>query len=309
MVAAAGGHVEELWRLRPRLVGLGGDVTWVTADTPQTRSLLASEQRLFAPPARPRDVGATLANLRLAHHILALDDWTDIVSTGPLMAVPFMTLARTKGIRCHFIESSSRVLGPSLTAKILERTPGVVCYSPYPWWERRSWRYRGSVLDGFAPAPTSTPSLRRAVVTVGTSGYGFRRLVQRLIDVLPASCDVLWQTGATDVTGLDIAARRFVPRTELATAMRDADLVVSHAGVGSALTAMCTGRAPLLVPRRAGYHEHVDDHQQQIADELERRGLALTCDLGDVEPDFLWKAASARVTTAEPVRPFALDGV
>jgi UDP-N-acetylglucosamine transferase subunit ALG13 len=307
MVAAAGGHLEELWRLRPRFASLSGDVTWVTTDTPQARSLLAGEQRLFAPSALPRDVGATIANLRLAHHVLALTDWTDVVSTGPLMAVPFLTLARARGIRCHFIESSSRVTGPSLTAKILERIPGVHCYSPYPWWHRRSWLYRGSVLDGFAPAPVSSAALDRVVVTVGTSNYGFRRMIQRIAEVLPGNCEVLWQVGVTDVTGLGIEAQSLMPRSELSAAMAEADLVVSHAGVGSALTAMCAGRAPLLVPRRSRFGEHVDDHQLQIADELERRGLALTCDLQDFERAFLWKAASTRVSLSGELSPFALS--
>jgi len=309
LVAAAGGHLEELWRLRPRLTGLGDDVVWVTNDTSQARSLLVGEQWLFAPVARPRDIGATVSNLRLARHVLALDHWTDVVSTGPLVAVPFMTVARAHGVRCHFIESSSRVLGPSLTGKIVERLPGVACYSPYPWWKRRSWRYRGSVLDGFAPAPSWRPALRRAVVTVGTSPYGFRRLLDALVTMFPPDCEVLWQTGATDVRGLGIRARRYVPRPELVEAIARADLVVSHAGVGSALAAMCAGRSPLLVPRRAVRGEHVDDHQVEIADELERRGLALTLPLEDPDPEFLWKAASARVRAVPVGRPFVLDGI
>jgi UDP-N-acetylglucosamine--N-acetylmuramyl-(pentapeptide) pyrophosphoryl-undecaprenol N-acetylglucosamine transferase len=307
LIAGAGGHLEELWHLRPRLVPLDDDVLWVTSDTPQSRSLLAAEQRLFAPPARPRDAGAAVANLRFSRHVLALCDWTDAVSTGPLMAVPFLTLARAQGIRCHFVESPARVTGPSLSARILERVPGVQCYSPYRWWRRPSWTYRGSVLDRYAPAPSADPELRRVVVTVGTSGYGFERLVRRLAAVLPRDCDVFWQTGATDVSGLDIDARPFVADHELATAMAVADLVICHAGVGSALAAMRAGRAPLLVARRAGHGEHVDDHQIQIAAELERRGLALSCEPEDLEPALLWKAASGRVTAAGSAPPFRLE--
>lgn len=304
LVAAAGGHLEELWQLRPRLVPAAeATVTWVTSDTAQSRTLLAGEQRLFAPPARPRDAAATVANLRFARHVLALDRWTDIVSTGPLMAVPFMALGRAQGIRCHFIESPARVVGPSLSAKILERIPGVQCYSPYPWWRRPSWVHRGSVLDGYEPAPAAAPGVQRVVVTVGTSSYGFARLVERLVEIIPPEWEVFWQTGSTDVRGLGIDGRSFVGERELSDQLAAADLVIAHAGVGSALAAMRAGRAPLLVPRRAARGEHVDDHQVQIAGELEQRELALSCEVGTLDLATLERAAGRRVTrSAQPPR-------
>ena len=43
LVASTGGHLVELMRLRPRLTGIGDEVTWVTFDTPQSRSMLAGE--------------------------------------------------------------------------------------------------------------------------------------------------------------------------------------------------------------------------------------------------------------------------
>lgn len=295
LVAAAGGHLEELWQLRPRLEPDPGDVVWVTSDSPQARSLLRGEQRLFAPPARPRDAGAAIANLRFARHVLALGDWTDVVSTGPLVAVPFLALARAHGVRAHFVESLARVAAPSLSATILERIPGVRCYAQYDWWRRPSWLYRGSVLDGYGAAPAGHGRLERVVVALGTSCYGFGRLVRRLLAALPARCEVLWQTGSTDVRGLGLDARPFVREDELAAAMAEADLVIAHAGAGSALAAMRAGRAPLLVPRRAGHREHVDDHQAQIAAELARRGLATTCEADELDQELLQRAASGRV--------------
>lgn len=307
LVAAAGGHLEELWQLRPRLAAAETTVTWVTTDTAQSRTLLAGEQRLFAPAARPRDAAATMANLRFARHVLALDRWTDIVSTGPLMAVPFMAVGRAQGVRCHFIESPARVVGPSLSAKILERIPGVQCYSPYPWWRRPSWLHRGSVLDGYLPAVADHPVVRRLVVTVGTNCYPFPRLFQRLVDIVPPSWEVFWQTGTTDVRGLGIEGHPFVSAGEMAAHLEAADLVIAHAGVGSALAAMRAGRAPLLVPRRAGRGEHVDDHQTQIAHELDLRGLATACDVETLDRALLERAAARRVIRTAEAAPFRLE--
>ncbi len=301
LVATSGGHLEELWELRRRMRPMDDDVLWVTWDTAQSRALLAGEQRVFAPPARPRDAGAALRTLRLARHVIALARWSQVVSTGSSVAVPFLSLARAQGIPCHFVESAARVAEPSLTGRIFERTPGIHRYAPYPWWNRPGWAYRGSVLDGFAAAPAERPALRRVVVTVGGSQYSSRCMLTSLQAALPPGCDVFWQTGATDIRGmgLEAVARSYVGHTELAQRMAEADLVVSHAGVGSALTAMRAGRLPLLVPRRAARGEHVDDHQVQIAVELERRGLAVACEAGALAPAELWKAASGRVTAAD----------
>lgn len=312
LVAVAGGHLEELFQLRPRLVPVDDEVVWVTTDTAQSRSLLAGEQRLFAPPARPRDAAATLATSRFARHVLALGDWSAVVSSGALIAVPFLTLARARGVPSHFVESPARVAGPSLAGRILERVPGVQCYRPYARWSRSSWPYRGSVLDGFAPAPPVAPRLRRVVVTLGTSGYDFGRLVRRLTDLLPPTCEVVWQIGATrhsSAMGSGGAhhVHRVLSAGALAAAMADADLVVSHAGVGSALTALHAGRAPLLVPRRARFGEHVDDHQVQIARELTGRGLASTAEVENLDRASLRRAARLRVATVASPPPFVLE--
>ena len=53
---------------------------------------------------------------------------------------------------------------------------------------------------------------------------------------------------------------------EFARAARDADVVVTHAGVGTLLELLGMGIYPVLAVRRAHRGEHVDDHQIEIAD-------------------------------------------
>jgi UDP-N-acetylglucosamine--N-acetylmuramyl-(pentapeptide) pyrophosphoryl-undecaprenol N-acetylglucosamine transferase len=308
MVASAGGHLEELWLLQPRLSGTSEDRVWVTWDTPQSRSLLAGEQRIFIPHCRPRDARATLTNTRLAFHVLALGEWSDVISTGSLPAVPFMTLARTRGIPCHFIESAARVDAPSLTAKLLTRVPGVHCYSQHRWETRPAWQFRGSVFDSFTVEPCPTSEITRVVVTLGANQYGFRRLLEAVLKALPPGADVLWQTGATDVSGLPIEARPMVPEDELFHAMTKADVVVAHAGLGSAVTALRAGRCPVLVPRHRRHSEHVDDHQKEIARELGRRRLAVAGGVDTLTLGHLEAAAGRRVLPDHYAPPFVLEG-
>ena len=85
------------------------------------------------------------------------------------------------------------------------------------------------------------------VVSLGTQdGYGFRRLLDRLVPIVPADAEVLWQTGGTDVTGLGIDGRASACRREEMAAgdPRAADVVVAHAGTGIALMALENGKLP-----------------------------------------------------------------
>jgi UDP-N-acetylglucosamine transferase subunit ALG13 len=116
-----------------------------------------------------------------------------------------------------------------------------------------------------------------------------------MIELLPADAEVLWQTGATDVRDLDIEARVSVPGDELDAAIRDADLVVAHAGTGSALSALEAGRAPVLAPRRTEFGENIDDHQALLAAELAGRGLAVHVTPETLTLADLTAAASRRI--------------
>ena len=151
--------------------------------------------------------------------------------------------------------------------------------------------------------------LRKVVVSLGTfKDYGFERLVRRLLEILPADAEVLWQTGDTDVSGLGIKGHHTLPEHELSEAIRDADVLVAHAGVGASLMALELGRCPVLVPRRLSHGEHVDDHQTQIAGELSRRGLAVTADADELTLDHLATAAATRVAALAVDPPFSLAG-
>lgn len=307
LVASTGGHLKQLHRLRDRLPAVGSDPLWVTFDSPQSRSLLGGERVVWARYVGSRDPVNVLRNAVLGARVLRAGDHEMIVSTGSAIVLSFMPLGRAMGIDCHFIESAARGEGPSMTGRIISRCPGVKLYSQYPTWATERWRYGGSVMDGFRPAGSRpTQGIRRVVVLLGTMEHGFRRLAESLVRVLPASAEVLWQTGSTDVSGLGIQGRPSVPGHEVDRAVAEADVVVVHAGVGAALTTLEAGKVPLLVPRRAGYSEHTDDHQLQIAEDLSRRGLAVSRDASELTADDLEHAAGLRAEQVAEVPDFKL---
>jgi UDP-N-acetylglucosamine--N-acetylmuramyl-(pentapeptide) pyrophosphoryl-undecaprenol N-acetylglucosamine transferase len=186
--------------------------------------------------------------------------------------------------------------------------PGVELGTQDRSWADERWRYVGSVLDGFAAGPTGRQMpIRRLLLTLGTIPYCFRRLAERVAKVVPSSVTVTSQVGATDVRGLELGPRREMPAAELRRAMADADVVVAHAGTGSALAALEAGKCAVLVPRESAHGEHVDDHQRQLADELGRRGLAIARRVSELTLNDLDRAAAIRINRVE-APPLLLDG-
>lgn len=307
LVANNGGHVKQLHSLAPRL-GLGEDRVWVTVASPQTESLLEGEDVLFVDYPDARDSRAVLRHARAASALLRRRRFSKVVSTGSSLALSVLPQAALRGLDTAFIESATRFEGPSMSGRLLAALPGVDVYTQYERRATRRWRYGGSVFDGFAATEAeSWDGTRplRVVVTVGSTGaYGFRRLVERMIAVLPADAEVLWQTGSTDVRGLPIDARPAVPGDELDAAVRGADAVVAHAGTGTALGAVEAGKLPLLVPRRREHGEHVDDHQSEIATALGSRGIALVREAGSIEMADVLKAARTVVARRDDPPPF-----
>jgi UDP-N-acetylglucosamine:LPS N-acetylglucosamine transferase len=302
LVATAGGHLAQLFELAPRLPFDTGHRVWVTSATPQSRSLLAGEDAVFVPEVRPRDVKAVLREVPRARRLLQRHRAETVVSTGAALALGYLLPAVSMGIPAHYVESSARVEGPSLTGRILERVPRVHLYRQYEHAARGRWKYAGTVFAGFSAIPRcDPPTIRRAVVVLGTVDEAFRRLVERLVAILPPGAEVLWQTGTTPVDDLDIEPTPFLPDAELKAAMAAADVVVTHGGCGAVLDALAAGRSPVVVPRRLAHGECVDDHQRQLAEWVAARGLAVLADADELSWSHL-ETASRRsvVRVADP---------
>ncbi|MHB1064830.1 MAG: glycosyltransferase [Georgenia sp.] len=313
LVASTGGHLEQMWRLRQRFVPDLGDVEWATFDDAQSRSLLAAETVHHVPYIPPRGYRQVARVLPHAARILRSGRYDRVISTGAGIALAFLPVARTFGTEPHYIESAARADGPSLTGRIIGKMPGVRLYSQYESWAGTRWRYAGSLFDGYLAEPGEAPAggARRVVVTLGTMRtYGFRRAVEHLSRVLPEvlapGAEVLWQVGVSDCTGLPVNGRVDVPSAELHAAIAAADLVVAHAGIGSCLATLDSGLCPVVLPRRPEHDEHVDAHQELIAGELDRRGLAIRRAPEELTADDLRAAMSRSVSRLDVPERFRL---
>ena len=309
LIASAGGHLQELFELFPRLDLVDdADPTWVTFDTLQARSLLAGADVVYAAYAHPRDIVATARHAVLARHLLGRGHrFSRAISTGSSIAVPFLAAARLRGASCHYIESAARQTAPSLTGRILACVPGISLYAQVPTWRDPPWHYRGTVFDGYEPIESPARPIKKVAVATGSQEtYGFRRLLEAILQARPEGVQVTWQTGSTPVDGLPIESRPGAPSEELEAEFAASDVVITHAGVGLSLLALSAGRCPVLVPRRAERGEHVDNHQCEVAAELDRRRLAVACEADELTTEVLERAAARSVARVKSPPVFRL---
>jgi UDP-N-acetylglucosamine transferase subunit ALG13 len=110
------------------------------------------------------------------------------------------------------------------------------------------------------------------LVTTGASLFRFDRLLLAL-DGLAAPDALVVQHGPSPVRPAGAHCVAYLPLEELAALVREARLVITHAGAGSILLALTNGRRPIVVPRLHAYGETVDDHQVECARRFARANL------------------------------------
>lgn len=107
-------------------------------------------------------------------------------------------------------------------------------------------------------------------LTIGTQ-MSFDRLI-KCVDGWAADhpeVKVFAQMGETDLHPEHIQATGFISSQEYAEQMREASLVIAHAGLGSIISALENGKPILVLPRRADLGEHRNDHQLATARRFE----------------------------------------
>jgi UDP-N-acetylglucosamine transferase subunit ALG13 len=279
LVASTGGHLAQLVRLASRW-GVSENSLWITFETPQSQALLAGRKTFFVPYVRPRDWRAILTARRLVAANVDVSDYDHAVSTGSGLALAVLPAAAMRGVPTCYVESVSRVQGPSLTGRVLARVPRVQTRTQHPGWASRRWRPIESVMSTYhAEIVRPAVDKPRLFVTLGTiEKYRFDGLIEAVLASGLADDTTVWQIGCNARSDLPGTVIDQVPSAEFDALARAADVVISHAGVGCIMRMFELGIFPLVAPRRAQSKEHVDDHQLEIAGHVRRNGLGLVVD-------------------------------
>ena len=104
-------------------------------------------------------------------------------------------------------------------------------------------------------------------VTLGTQDKPFTRLLEAIekeIDNGNISDEVIVQVGFTKYKSYKMQIFDLISQEDFASYMEKADLIITHGGVGSIITALNFGKKVIAAPRLAKFGEHVNDHQLQI---------------------------------------------
>ncbi len=113
--------------------------------------------------------------------------------------------------------------------------------------------------------------------TLGTEQFPFQRMVDAadlVAEALPEE-EVFVQIGKHPDPPRRAEWERWLSYPDFAARVREARVVVTHAGAGSLLSCAWIGKVAITAPRLHRFGEHVDDHQTELAGRMAELGHAL----------------------------------
>ena len=116
------------------------------------------------------------------------------------------------------------------------------------------------------------------LVTLGTQDKEFTRLlkeIDRLIDNKIINDKVIVQAGYTKYKSKNMLIFDYLPKKELEEYMKEANFIITHAGVGSVFDALKKDKKVIAVARLSKYKEHNNDHQLELLEEFSKENLVI----------------------------------
>lgn len=104
-------------------------------------------------------------------------------------------------------------------------------------------------------------------VTLGTQDKPFYRLLKTIDDAITNGIindRVIVQSGYTKYESNKMEIFPLIDRKEFEKIIQEADLLITHGGVGSIITGLNYNKKVIATPRLSIFKEHVNDHQMQI---------------------------------------------
>lgn len=126
-------------------------------------------------------------------------------------------------------------------------------------------------------------------VTVGSQKFPFHRLVQKvdwMVGTGLVAEEVVMQTGTASYIPVNCRYQAFYDRDIYDEMIDRCSVLITHGGTGTVVDAVKRGKKTIVLPRRAVFGEHVDDHQLQLAGQFHQMNLVYTC----LDADFLPEA-------------------
>lgn len=116
------------------------------------------------------------------------------------------------------------------------------------------------------------------LILLGTQNNSFHRLleeVEKNIQDGTINEEVIVQAGYTKFDSKNMKIFDLISREELEKLQTQADLIITHGGVGSIITSIRKGKKVIAVPRKHEYEEHVNNHQIEIVKNFDELGFII----------------------------------
>jgi len=123
-------------------------------------------------------------------------------------------------------------------------------------------------------------------VCVGSREYQFDRLLEKMDELVRGNKldeEVFAQIGQSNYLPKHYRHVRYMSPDNFHQKQMSADLIISHGGTGTIISALKLGKKVIAVPRLAKYKEHIDNHQIQVCDMLEKQQyLSVVYEMSDL---------------------------
>lgn len=116
-------------------------------------------------------------------------------------------------------------------------------------------------------------------VTLGTQDKPFKRLVEAVnkYSLNHPEEDIIVQLGCTTYQSDTMKLFDYIPSDKMEHYFSNADIIITHGGVGSILEAIKKNKKVIAVPRLKKFGEHVNDHQTQIVSVFADMNYIIAC--------------------------------
>lgn len=115
-------------------------------------------------------------------------------------------------------------------------------------------------------------------VTVGTQPNGFLRClkeVEQLIEKYNITEEVVAQIGNTDFETNKFKTVRFTGENEFKEYIKNASVVITHAGSGAIFNSIKAGKKVIAMARLHDFNEMADNHQTELVKKLSEGGYII----------------------------------
>ena len=129
-------------------------------------------------------------------------------------------------------------------------------------------------------------------VSLGTQDKPFNRIIDYVVSLKEnlkeiKSEKIIMQLGQTKLLKSDIERIKSLENIiiydmlkpeKMKDIIKDADIIITHAGVGTIMECLERNKEIIVVPRKVENSEHVNNHQEEIAYEMEKQGFLTKVD-------------------------------